>query len=255
MPYEQYMGQAGPSSDLYSLAATFLHLLTGRPPSAFMTEAGRIEVPASLPGDPRLAPIIARLLRPSPAERYASAREVRLALLSPTALQGITTAVKATAQTSPVAVALGPVPRAIEGDIAELLEHLAPSALELMDASRKPSDDVGFMDWATLVLTSTITLGSLPLTFMFIARQRRRRLRRFLRDGIPATAEIIRLLEEPMAFEVKMAKVFYEFHADGEAHRDADRIMPVVANRWRVGDNIQILYLPDQRYDSLIVSG
>lgn len=31
MPYEQYMGQASPASDLYALAATFLHLITGRP--------------------------------------------------------------------------------------------------------------------------------------------------------------------------------------------------------------------------------
>ena len=58
-----------------------------------------------------------------------------------------------------------------------------------------------------------------------------------------------------MTFEVKMAKVFYEFHADGVAHRDAGRILPVVANRWRVGDTIQVLYLPDQHHDNVIVNG
>ena len=45
MPYEQYMGQASPASDLYALGATFLHLLTGRPPPEFMSTAGRLEVP------------------------------------------------------------------------------------------------------------------------------------------------------------------------------------------------------------------
>src|SRR5687768_17285959 len=40
MPYEQYMGQAAPSSDLFATAATFLHLLTGRPPRDFMNDEG-----------------------------------------------------------------------------------------------------------------------------------------------------------------------------------------------------------------------
>ncbi|MGH7713557.1 MAG: serine/threonine-protein kinase, partial [Gemmatimonadaceae bacterium] len=46
MPYEQYMGQASPASDLYALAATFLHLITWRPPSDFMTDDARLDVPA-----------------------------------------------------------------------------------------------------------------------------------------------------------------------------------------------------------------
>src|SRR5688500_19610666 len=77
MPYEQYMGQATPASDLYATAATLLHLLTGRPPRDFMTEEGRIQVPDNLPCEPRVRAVIARLLRPSPAERFASARDVR----------------------------------------------------------------------------------------------------------------------------------------------------------------------------------
>src|SRR5688572_17595074 len=80
MPYEQYMGQATPASDLYAAAATFLHLLTGRAPRDFMNDEGRIQVPESLPGEARLRDVLARLLRPSPAERFASARDVRAAL-------------------------------------------------------------------------------------------------------------------------------------------------------------------------------
>src|SRR5687768_8256087 len=83
MPYEQYMGQASPSSDLYALAATILHLCTGRPPKDFMTAEGRIEVPGDVPADARLRAVISRMLRPSPPERFASAREVRQALLAP----------------------------------------------------------------------------------------------------------------------------------------------------------------------------
>ncbi len=254
MPYEQYMGQATPASDLYSLAATFLHLLTGRPPSAFMTEAGQLEVPAALPGDPRFGPIIARLLRPSPAERYASARDVRLALLSPSALQGVAPGFSVQVRRSSSSLA-GPLPRTLDGDTAALLKRLAPNALELMDAGRKPSDTVGVWDLVTLAFGCIVTAGILPLTFVYIARERRRRVRRFILNGIPAIAEITRMEVETVAFEVKLAKVFYEFHVDGETHRDADLILPTVANRWRQGEHIEVLYLPDHKFDSVIVSG
>ncbi|HJQ66756.1 MAG TPA: serine/threonine-protein kinase, partial [Gemmatimonadales bacterium] len=81
MPYEQYMGQASPASDLYALGGTFLHLVTGRPPAEFMTEEGRIAVPPVLPGGEPLRGVIARLLEPSPARRFATARAARDALL------------------------------------------------------------------------------------------------------------------------------------------------------------------------------
>jgi serine/threonine protein kinase len=82
MPYEQYMGQASPASDLYALGATFLHLVTGRPPSDFMAEEGHLAVPASLPVGEPMRSVIARLLEPAPARRHPSARAAREALLA-----------------------------------------------------------------------------------------------------------------------------------------------------------------------------
>jgi hypothetical protein len=40
----------------------------------------------------------------------------------------------------------------------------------------------------------------------------------------------------------------------GELHRDADIVLPVIADRWGPGDRIPILYLPDRGYDSVIVA-
>ncbi len=82
MPYEQYMGQASPSSDLYSVGATMLHVVTGRAPKEFMNAEGRIEPPVDIPGDERFRKVIARMLRPVPLERYQSAAEVRREVLS-----------------------------------------------------------------------------------------------------------------------------------------------------------------------------
>ena len=81
MPYEQYMGQASPASDLFALGATFLHLLTGRAPPEFMGSAGRLEVPTGLPFGEPLRSVLVRLLAPAPADRFQSAREARATLL------------------------------------------------------------------------------------------------------------------------------------------------------------------------------
>ena len=244
MPYEQYMGQATPASDLYALGATFLHLITGRPPREFMNAEGRIAVPAMLPGDERLRAMLERLLRPSPAERFASAREARQALLSP-------------AGVLPVHYDLqrGAVAPAHEtGPAAELVDHLAPSVHQLVDSSAKPNDRTGPLDWALVTLVSVLTFGFLPLVFFSIARSRRRQLRRFVRDGTPAVAEILTVRPETTAFGQQAAKVAYQFEADGQLRRGADQVLQTVGDRWHPGDRIHVLYLPLEGYDSVIIS-
>ena len=255
MPYEQYMGQASPASDLYALGATFLHLLTGRAPREFMTAEGRIEVPDPLPGDPRLTPILARMLRTSPAERFASARDVRHALLAPApAVPTVSSDVPLRASAVPAVAALGPAPRTLEGPAAELLDRVAPTAWELMDTSAKPSNQVGVVDVLSLVVFSIVTAGVLPLMFFSMARARRRRLRHFLREGAPGLAEVLSIRMEPTAFAQELARVTYQFEADGLLHRDTDQALPAIADRWQPGDRVQILYLPHEGYDSVIVS-
>ena len=254
MPYEQYMGQASPSSDLYALGATMLHLLTGRPPREFMNEEGRIQVPASLPGDPRLQSLIARLLRPSPAERFAGAHAVRTALLSPGDLAPVQSSKLQLARSVVRMVPLPPAPRAIEGDLAETLARTAPSGFELMDASNKPADRVSAMDVIAFIFYSVITAGVLPMVFFGMASQRRKRLRMFFEQGTSTEALILNLQIETIAFAEKMMRVNYEFEADGLVRRDSDQIMPVIANKWAVGDRIQILYMAERNYDSVIIS-
>ena len=86
------------------------------------------------------------------------------------------------------------------------------------------------------------------------ARSRRRRVKRFIMLGAPASAQITAIRQEKVAFDVQMSRVSYQFEADGAIHRDVDDVLPVVADRWRPGDTIQVLYLADRDYDSIIVS-
>jgi hypothetical protein len=151
-------------------------------------------------------------------------------------------------------VMLAPVPRPIEGSARELLDRVAPSMWELMDTSAKPGDKAGVVDWLGFAFFSVLTAGTLPIVFFSIARARRRRLRRFVRNGLPAAAEVVSIQTEPTAFGEKIARVSYEFEADGVLHRDSDQMLPVIAARWRPGDQVQILYLPDEDYDSVVIS-
>ncbi len=82
-PPEQYMGKVEPRSDLYSLAATMHHLLTGRDP--------QLEPPFSFPPLRALAPevsaktadAIMRALEQDVTKRQKSAREMKRALPEP----------------------------------------------------------------------------------------------------------------------------------------------------------------------------
>ncbi len=75
-PFEQTLGYAAPSSDLYALAMTFLVLLTGESPLALfdpIEQSPRFHRYVSLPTP--LALLISRMLRVNLKERIASARE------------------------------------------------------------------------------------------------------------------------------------------------------------------------------------
>jgi len=255
MPYEQLMGQASPASDLYALAATFLHLLTGRAPPEFMGDAGRLEVPASLPGGEPLRRVLSQMLAPAPNDRFRSARDVRAALLSGhgTAVPE-TVALSAAKPNLPASLNLGPVPRAITGKTAELLEHLSHSTWELMSPNEKPGTSWGWMDVFLAGFTSLITAGVLPAIFYSMAKARRRRIKDFIVMGLPATARVIDMTLEDIAFNIKITRVRYEFEIDGWLRRDSDQVLTSIANRWDRGTPIQILYIPGRDYDSIVVS-
>ena len=256
MPYEQYMGQAQPSSDLYALAATMLHLLTGRAPRELMGTEGRIEVPAELAGGAHLRGVLARMLAQSPGERFPAARDVQRALivttsLAPAARPG--TAVASRARTAPL-VTLPPAPRELTGETKVRFDLVAYSMWDMMEADEKRTGPPGLFDIVAFAFFCVITAGILPAVFYGMARNRRKRAELFFREGALASATISAITIEKPAFEIPISRVQYEFMLDGEPHRDASTIPPAVANRWRVGDTIQVLAIARLGYDSIIVS-
>ncbi len=149
---------------------------------------------------------------------------------------------------------LGPAPRELAGPTRTRLQEVAYSAWQLMGPTTAPGESRGFMDVLGLIFYSALTVGILPLVFAGIARSRKRRLRRFFERGVPALAEIIDFRGQVLAGHVKLTRVRYEFRADGQTWRGSDLTLPVVADRWRVGDRIEILYIPGRDYDSMIAT-
>jgi hypothetical protein len=248
MPYEQYMGQASPASDLYALAATFLHLITGRAPPEFMTPAGRLEVPHGLSTGEPLRGLLQRMLEPAAAARFQSAREARAALVGGGAGVALTAASSAVRP-----VPLDPPPRLIAGEVKRLYRRSVYSTWELMNTDGDPGVRPGLLDVLFTVFFSVVTVGVLPAVFVSRHLGRRRRVRPFVTQGLPAIARVLEVEIEKVEFGTRLGRVRYAFEADGRRRVGTDRILPSVADRWEAGTDILVLYLPDQDYDSVII--
>jgi len=264
MPYEQYMGQASPSSDLYALGATFLHLITGRPPPEFMSTAGRLEVPGALPCGEPLRSVLTRLLVPAQTDRFQSAREARSALVGGASHPlpgGAPLPVRAPEESSDLQLrehheplALDPVPRSLSGKNKDLLRRTAYSTWQLMNTQARGRQEFGLVDGVLILFFSLITAGILPAIFFSIHYSRRKRFKRFIIHGLPGTARVLDKQDEKIGFEEKLTRVRYEFEAGGRRRRGSEQVLPAIAEHWDPGDIIQILYLPDRDYDSVIIS-
>lgn len=254
MPYEQHMGQATPASDLYALAATYLHLVTGNAPPLFMNAEGRIEVPATLPGGERQQQVLSRMLRPSPAQRFQTAREVRQALLATEAvalapIAPVSSPVRRVAGT----LTLPDAPRPLDGDAAARYRALAPSLWRNDGSGGLPVPD-NAMGMALAVFMGVVTFGVLPAILASMAAARRKKLRRYFTRGTPAVAEITSIEGEKDELGGRRGRVRFQYEADGQLHRSSDTVAQAVADKWRPGDQVEVLYLPEDNYDGVIIS-
>jgi hypothetical protein len=249
MPFEQYMGQASPASDLYALGATLLHLITGRPPSEFVSPDGAVEVPADLPGGAVLRGVVARLLAPSASARYQSAAAVREALLAPALTAAEPPRPVALARVQTPALVLAPGPRAIEGELKVRFDRVTMSPMRMMVGER-PSQPLTASQALLGVFLGLITLGVVPLIYWVWHSTRCAKTRRFFERGVPASGRILQLQKDASDWYV----VTYEFTLDGATHRGADTVFPAVAGLWHAGDAIELLVLPEQEYDSIIIT-
>jgi hypothetical protein len=154
----------------------------------------------------------------------------------------------------PPPVALEPVPRPLTGPTRELFREVTYGPLALMTTSERGKTSAGVMEWFLLAFFSVVTVGILPGIFISMYMARRRRFKPFLRNGLPAQARVLDKTDEKTAFDEKLTRVRYEFEVEGRRHRGSDQVLPAIAEHWDPGDSIQVLYLPELDYDSVIIS-
>ncbi len=257
MPPEQLLGQAGLASDLYALGATLLHALTGRPPTDFPFDSGRIEVPKELHSGPLVA-LIEALLRPAPRDRPQSAAEA-LTLLGGHALPspsvpapGSEVARVETARRvitvsgrGPGYVDMGPPPRDPEGEFKDVYRNLIHP---LFPSKRLWSGGMHVFWVAAAAVGSISTVGLLPLLHLRTIRARRKAYEDLFRFG-QATEGRVRSAQGGALY----ATVKYEFELGGTAYIATMEYAAEMAEFLGPGDPVPVLFDPEDPRRSCFV--
>ena len=259
MPPEQLVGQGGPASDLYALGATLLHVVTGRPPSEFPFDSGRIEVPDNLPIDASLARLIEALLRPAPRDRPRSAAAARRILAGPTAhdasandgsramVTGRPTphgvgAYKRPTITSgdgPRFVDMGEPPRDPRGEFGDVyrnLMHPLFPARPLWGGGAQ----AGWIGFAGFV--AVVTLGVAPAMYVWATRKRRKQYDILFRYG-RFTSGVIRAAHKGEGGTFATFK--YEFDVGEASYVAYIEYAAEMVKYWSEGDTVPVLYDPE----------
>ena len=259
MPPEQLVGQAGPASDLYALGATLLHLATGRPPSEFPFDSGRIEVPDDLPIDDALARMIEALLRPAPRDRPRSAAAAREILIGRTpsevATRGGARPVVAERPT-PHAVGAHRRPTITSGDGPRFVDMGEPPrdpAGEFRDVYRNlmhplfPARPLwgggahaGWIGFAGFV--AVVTFGVAPALYVWASRRRRKHYDALFRYG-RFTSGIVRAAVKGEGGTFATYK--YEFDVGESSYVAYMDYSAEMVKYWSEGDVVPVLYDPD----------
>jgi serine/threonine protein kinase len=263
MAPEQFAGHAGATSDLYSLGATLLHLVTGYHPSTFPFDSGRIEVPVDLPTDGALATLIEALLRPAPRDRPGSAKAARDLLTDPaprTPGRAMTPysmpqpTVLATPRKSlfgasgePRFVHMGDPPRDPRGDFRDVYRNL----MHPLFPARRAWSDLEQVFWVGFAgFASVVTLGVAPALYGWLLRKRRERYDDLFRHGSFTTGRIRSI---PAASAAVYTTMKYEFEVGGRPYVSYMQQPQEMARYWSVEDVVGVLYDPEDPSRSCVV--
>jgi len=260
MPPEQLMGRVSPQSDLYALGATMLHVVTGRDPTEFDFDSGRLNVPEDIAVRPALRRAIDGLLAPAPRDRPRAAKQVRTLLFD--AAHGPTNA--SPTQALVPARRTGSVPAVVGADAPHWIDTGAPPRdpkgpfadvyHNLMQPLAHTGSAVGagkVLAWALYGFAALATLGIVPAVYRAHVLGRRRRYEDVFRHGIQVEGTIVSVHgSEEYNFH---ATIGYEYIVAGQTYRAFIKYGMSLKNYWMLGDRVAVLHLPDDPGRSCIV--
>lgn len=248
MPPEQLLGQGGPTADLYSLGATLLHLVTGRPPNEFPFDSGRIEVPTDLPIRDSLTRLIDALLRPAPRDRPQTAAAARQILTDhvqekPTTVAGATVvsppgSVRRSGAIvtgdGPRFVDMGPPPRDPHGEFEDVYWNLVHPLWGTWSQTAFAQVLYGIVFIATL--------GVAPLLYAMRQGDRKRRSLDLFQRGEFTSGHIIAAITGEGEVTTRFK---YEFEVAGSSYIAFMDYRSGLGRYWGEGDPVPVLYDPD----------
>jgi len=258
MPYEQYMGQASPASDIYSLAATFLEIVSGRSPSEFINSESEIVIPDTLVMPSHLRELFHCMLLSSVGQRIQSVKEVKNRLLAPIIKADTSPLPGAPVNDSRSPVTIRQLPaEKIATMLLEAQQQYMPRVTQLMmvNAQGEFPDHLGRGHLGLIFGFGALSLGLWPLGTWLYQRGLCRKFKTFFERGVQTLGVIDTIIFIPgsQASTYPRYKVVYHFEADGQVHKNALQLRPPLAQFWKENMAVVVLYLPDQKYQSIII--
>ncbi|MFC1852967.1 serine/threonine protein kinase [candidate division CSSED10-310 bacterium] len=254
MPYEQYLGQASPSSDLYALAATFLEVLTGRPPADFLTGQGTIDVPDGLTCGAHFVAILKKMLAHAMDARFQSVSEVKKNLFAPLLNAGRVSTVPALIAENRLSIPAGP--REIKGRLEPYYKKFVPAFTKYMSVGPDGDipDKVEGGQRALVALGTIMSLGILPVAHWFSYRSLKRKYSQFFKEGSLTIGSVIKTAYGRSSETGGRAyHVLYSYEAQGKHFRGSNNLRPQMAQFWKEGTPVYILFLPQNPEQSVII--
>lgn len=264
MPPEQYMGKVSAASDLYALGATLLHVITGKHPSEFPFDDGRVEVPAALPCAPEIRTLIDRCLETAASARPQSALAARQILLEASQSTALIPTSASTSQAlvhagsdHPEVITLGPPPRDPSGPDADIYKMLIPDFFSMnitgnLEAagSKINTSSAGGVLFFLFLMTCTGGLWALIAGAMW--NSRKKKYHDLFIHGLYTRGQILGSGGSMNNNAASNAAIF-RYEVDGKTFRNATAVGAQGGRFFVAGDPVGVLYDPNNHENAVIV--
>lgn len=268
MPPEQYMGKVSAASDLYALGATLLHVITGKHPSEFPFDEGRVEVPESLPCSHEVRQLIDRCLETAASSRPQTAAEARAILMAASAPSTNTALVPAssTSQTAmitssgdhPEVLVLGPPPRDPNGPDQDVYKMLVPDYLSTnlgvhLEAAGSKANSASTGGVLLFLMLFACTGGIWILVIAAVIGGRKKKYQDLFINGIYTQGVVLGSGSSGNNGNVAANSVIFRFEVDGKTYRNATPVGGQGGRFFVAGDPVGLLYDPNDPQNSVII--